>query len=76
MTEKQYLFAWKISDTLGIPLPDSWSNFAFSKFIDKNLSEYQKKQKEESEKRKLDYEFAQMEDIMQSKQLYEQEYNI
>ena len=40
MTEKQYLFALRISQTLNIPLPDSYSISAFSKFIDKNLLEF------------------------------------
>ena len=74
MTEKQYLFALRISKTLNISLPDSYSVSAFSKFIDKNLLEFQEKQKEEHEKRKLNYELAKMEDIMQSKELYEQNF--
>ena len=74
MTEKQYLFALRISKTLNISLPDSYSNSAFSKFIEENLLEFQKKQKEENEKRKFNYELAKMEDIMQSKDLYEQNF--
>lgn len=74
MTEKQYLFALRISKTLNISLPDSYSVSAFSKFIDKNLLEFQEKQKEEHEKRKFNYELAKMEDIMQSKELYEQNF--
>ena len=74
MTEKQYLFALRISKTLNISLPDSYSVSAFSKFIDKNLLEFQEKKKEEHEKRKFNYELAKMEDIMQSKELYEQNF--
>ena len=74
MTEKQYLFALRISKTLNISLPDSYSVSAFSKFIDKNLLEFQEKQKEEHKKRKFNYELAKMEDIMQSKESYEQNF--
>ena len=85
MTEKQYVFAYSIAEALNLSLPRDYSTQAFSNFISDNLSNFQEWQKEENEKQKLrlkiqkdnfkaDYESAKLEDIMNSKFLYEQDY--
>ena len=87
MTEKQYIFAYSIDEALNLSLPKDYSTQAFSNFISDNLSNFQEWQKEENEKQKLrlkiqednfkaDYESAKLEDIMNSKLLYEQNYTI
>lgn len=87
MTEKQYIFAYSIAEALNLSLPKDYSTQAFSNFISDNLSNFQEWQKEENEKQKLrlkiqednfkaDYESAKLEDIMNSKLLYEQNYTI
>lgn len=87
MTEKQYTFAWTIAEALGLQLPKSWSNQAFSNFIQDNLTDFQEWQKEEYNKQilrnkvreeeyQINYELAALEDAMRSKTLYEQGYDI
>ena len=87
MTEKQYSYAWTIANTLNIQLPRDWSTKAFADFINDNLPKFQEYQKEELKKINLrieteqkqhqsNYELAKLQDALNSKELYEQGYDI
>ena len=83
MTEKQYKFAWEIANSLGLMLPNDWSNKAFSSFIDAKLPSYRIWQQEEMKKQQLrvqvceqeyyaNYELAHLQDMLEAKARYEQ----
>lgn len=68
MTQKQYSFAWEISNALGIQLPRGWSNMAFNNFIQTNLPAYQEYQRNQKTIYLENFEQAKFQDIIQSQE--------
>lgn len=83
MTEKQYNFAWKIANVLGLQLPQDYSNGAYARFINDHIESFQQWQKGEDTKITIKrdnylscYEDAEMEEKMKSLALYNQGFDI